>query len=249
MSKRIKIYGERNTNTNYMSKLLELNLDVNEMPGVVPAAIMKVQNILPGRELIRDLYFQLTYRQNLGWKHTCVKTMEMLKEFSTVDVDLCFLTITKNPYSWLLSLYRRPYHQDVPADLTFEDFLRRPWQTTGRDNVKIKLANPIELWNVKNRSYLQLTGESVLNITSESLFLNPEDVVEKISRQFSIRRLSPDFVNYERSTKDSSKDSHYYQDYYLNEKWRGEMSAEAIATISSSLDTDLVNHFGYRVLI
>ena len=33
-----------------------------------------------------------------------------------------FVTLTKNPYSWLLSLYRRPYHAGEKAE-TFAEFL------------------------------------------------------------------------------------------------------------------------------
>jgi len=71
--KLIKIYGERNTNTNYMSKLIELNLNAIEIPGVVPPIIMKMQKVFPGKELVRDIYFYLTYGKTLGWKHTSIK--------------------------------------------------------------------------------------------------------------------------------------------------------------------------------
>jgi hypothetical protein len=152
----IKIYGERNTNTNYMSKLIELNLNAIEVPGVVPPIIMKMQKVLPGNELVRDIYFYLTYRKNLGWKHTCVKPPEELNQYKSVISNLIFLTITKNPYSWLLSLYRRPYHQYYSDNPSFETFLQRQWKTIGRDNVKNAPITPVELWNIKNKSYLQL---------------------------------------------------------------------------------------------
>lgn len=61
MSKRVKIYGERNTNTNYLSQLIGLNLKAEEIPGVVPARIMALQRRLPGNELVRDLYFFFNY--------------------------------------------------------------------------------------------------------------------------------------------------------------------------------------------
>ena len=60
MKKLIKIYGERNTNTNYISKLIQLNLNVQEVPGVAPPHIQHLQEMLPGKELVKDLYFYLT---------------------------------------------------------------------------------------------------------------------------------------------------------------------------------------------
>ena len=248
MRKLIKVYGERNTNTNYVSELIKLNLNAVEVPGVVPPFAMKMQNILPGNELVRDIYFYLTYRKNLGWKHTCVKPYEQLENYKMVNSNLAFLTITKNPYSWLLSLYRNPYHQYYSEKPSFEIFLQRQWKTIGRDNTEAVLKSPVELWNVKNKSYLTLKNKSVLNITTENVLENPEGVIEQISRQFTIERISDRFVNHERSTKDKSKDSSYYRNYYLAEKWRNDLSNEAIAIINESVDINLMSHFGYRYL-
>ena len=248
MGKLIKVYGERNTNTIYVSKLIKLNLHVVEVPGIVPPFVLKLQKILPGKELVRDIYFHVTYRNNLGWKHTCVKPLEELSKYKLFKSDLVFLTITKNPYSWLLSLYRRPYHQYYSDRPSFETFLQRPWKTIGRDNTKTVLKSPIELWNIKNKSYLQLKIENTLNITTENIFKDPEGVIEKISRQLSIKRISERFINYERSTKDKSKDSNYYRNYYLSEKWRDELSSDAITIINESVDKNLMSYFGYRIL-
>ena len=248
MKKYIKVYGERNTNTNYIEKLIELNLDVVQIPGTVPPIILKMQKALPGNEMIRDIYFHLTYRNNLGWKHTCVKPQEELNQYKLVDSHLVFLTITKNPYSWLLSLYRRPYHQYYSRKPSFEEFLQRKWETIGRDNTKDDLASPIELWNTKNQSYLQLDRKYSINITTESTFTNPVEVIDKISHELSIEKKSDIFFNYDRSTKDKTKDSAYYKDYYLSEKWRENLSIEAIEIINESIDKNLMAHFGYSLI-
>lgn len=231
-----------------MSKLLGLNLNVIEVPGVVPQVIMKMQQVLPSNELIRDIYFHLTYGKNLGWKHTCVKPSEELNQYKLFDSDLIFFTITKNPYSWLLSLYRRPYHQYYSDDPSFETFLQREWKTVGRDNVKNAPITPIELWNIKNRSYLQLDSKTTINTTTEKIFEDPELVINQISELHSIERKTDKFIHYERSTKEKGKDSTYYRDYYLSEKWRDNLSNEAISIINESIDKELMSHFGYSLL-
>lgn len=244
MTKLIKIYGERHTNTNYLSKLIELNLHAQEIPGVIPPSVAKIQKKFPGNEFIRDLYFLLTYRKNLGWKHTLVKPHKM-----PINRSLTFITITKNPYSWLLSLYRKPYHQYFKSKPTFEDFLNTPWKTVGRENTQNKfLANPIELWNLKNKAYLQLSSAQTINLTSESLFEDAGKVIDSISNQFSIEKKSDKFINYEKSTKDKKKNGAYYRDYYLSEKWRDQLSPTAIITINNSIDKVLMSHFGYNLL-
>ncbi len=50
------------------------------------------------------------------------------------------------------------------------------------------------------------------------------------------------------STKDKSNNFAYYQDYYLNERWRDNLSEEAISIINEAVDKNLMNHFGYEVL-
>tara|TARA_B100001093_G_C26573512_1_gene904017 strand:- start:542 stop:745 length:204 start_codon:yes stop_codon:yes gene_type:complete len=59
---------------------------------------------------------------------------------------------------------------------------------------------------------------------------------------------SDNFIDYVRSTKEVSKDSNYYRDFYLSEKWRHDLSDEAIEAINESVDEDLMAHFGYQVL-
>jgi len=218
MVRQIKVYGERNTNTNYLEQLLRLNLDVVQLPGVVPRYVKTIQKVLPGKEWLRDWYFSVTQHRNLGWKHSCVQSVSEPGRFDILSRDICFVSITKNPYSWLMSLYRKPYsHQYGGEKPDFETFLATPWKTVARDNCESVLANPVELWNIKNASYLQLTDFNGLNLTTES-------------------------------TVDSSKDFAWYQDFYLNEKWRNDLSERAAAIISESVDQNLMNHFGYKIL-
>lgn len=249
MSKLIKIYGERNTNTNHLEKLIELNLDAVQMPGVVPHFIKSIQKIVPGKNWIRDVYFSRSYKKNLGWKHARVKSARELKAYDIDVRDICFISITKNPYSWLLSLYRKPYNQQYrDGKPDFETFLRSPWTTEARDNCKRVLANPIELWNTKNASYLQLQDLGGLKLTTESIIDKPEAIINTLSAHFSISRRNHQFLNYEKSTKDSSKNSAYYRDYYLNERWRDDLSDVAVATINKSLDMTIMKQFGYKLI-
>ena len=249
MSKLIKIYGERNTNTNHLEKLIDLNLQAVQIAGVVPRYIRNIQKIVPGKNWLRDEYFSRSFKKNLGWKHACAKSAQELKTVDYDEGEICFISITKNPYSWLLSLYRKPYNQQYrDGKPDFETFLRTPWTTEPRDNCKRLLPNPIELWNIKNASYLQLKAIGGLNLTTESVIDKPESIIDTLSTHFSISLCRDQFLNYEKSTKDSSKNSAWYQDYYLNERWRGDLSDNAVSTINQSLDLTLMKHFAYKVI-
>lgn len=248
MVKLIKLYGERNSSTNYLGRLLELNLEVEGLPGVAPPWVNCAQWLVPGREWVRDLYFRLTYPENLGWKHSCVKRPEEWPGGAAAGRVEAFITITKNPYAWLLSLHRRPYHQYYRGKPDFEEFLRLPWRTVGRDNLEAREVNPVELWNMKNRSYLLLPDERSLHLTAEGLLLDPGEVIGEISRRFAIERRSAAFVNHDPSTKERGRDTASYRDYYLTEKWRGDLTDEAVRIIDETVDRDLMAYCGYPVL-
>ena len=241
MPEKLKIFGERHTNTNYLSKLIELNLYCELVEGVVPTYIRTIENLL-GKQWLRDAWFARHQRENLGWKHSAVG------DFS-VSADVGFVTLTKNPYAWLLSMYRRPYHQQYTNPPTLEEFLQLPWQTLGRENMDGPAPNPIALWNIKNASYQKLPDEQTLRVTTEETFIDAAAVVTNIAEKFGIERLQAEFIDFSRSTKKrADRDGDYYRDYYLNERWREELSAEAIALINQELDPGLMSFYGYTLL-
>ncbi|MEA1989604.1 MAG: hypothetical protein U9N57_10440 [Pseudomonadota bacterium] len=243
MGKLIKIFGERNTNTNYLSQLIELNLSCEELRGGAPIWILRAQNKLSINETLEDLYFGLFYFRNYGWKHRAIEEGFVPKK------GINFVTITKNPYSWLLSLYRNPYNKGAVDAVSFEEFLTSPWVTFDREGCEKLVKNPIELWNVKNNSYKNLPQDQILRITTEGLFEDPEKIIKDIATHFNIPFKNELFQNYERSTKDKSKDSAYYKDFYLNERWREKLTPIEISIINEFVDRSLMEFFGYQVIV
>jgi hypothetical protein len=249
MERLIKIYGERNTGTNYLSQIIRLNLKAKQLPGVVDTRRVDLTRRTWDREAQIDAYFESDYEKTLGWKHTCPKPADELNTYPLVAEDLIvFLTVTKNPYSWLLSLHRNPYHQHYVQKPDFETFLSLPWRTVGRDNTRENVANPIELWNLKNASYLRLPHHLTLNLTSEQIIIDPRSIIETIHQNFSIDKRRVQFSNYSHSTKSDKKDHNYYRDYYQNEKWKEQLSDRAIETINAHLDRELLDIFGYKLV-
>lgn len=206
-----------------------------------------IRRFFVDREAPRDIYFKVTFKRNLGWKHAMAPAYEKLKG---VDIRrTLFLTLTKNPYAWLLSLYRRPYHNRHIYD-SFESFLRMTWVTVGREDHKQAFLNPIIMWNEKNRSYLKLQNYAcTYNLRYEDLLENPESAIQAIAVDFSIPSKKAVFKNLSRSTKgDQEKQFINYQQYYLEEKWRENLTPDAIETINEHLDRELVAQFRYALL-
>jgi len=241
----IKLYGERNTGTNYFTKLIDQNFDVEQLPGVVPR-----KKILLLSEKTKDLYFSLTQKDNLGWKHSAV-SLDLIRSFKKLE-QCHFITISKNPYSFLLSLFKRPYHYEGEMPKSFSDFIRREWKVAGRDNYPGKsFENPIALWNYKNESYLHLKNaypNRCYIMTYESLLENYNSELQKVQAFFDLKVKSADFENYSKSTKDKSVSHKDYQKYYLNEEWREDLSKEDISFINKHLDPQVMEALGYSII-
>ena len=231
MKNYVKIFGERNTNTNYLSQLIDLNFDLVQRKGTVPKAINSFNRILfNNSEWYKNIYFSLTEHVNLGWKHKCIDP----EAFSSSDKSLLIVTLTKNPYAWLLSMYRNPYHMAVNPNWSFSEFLRSEIVPLTRENLKDqKKINIIELWNIKNRSYLDIEHPYKLNLKSIDLITNTESILSLIKNHFSIKYISGKFEDFSRSTKDKSKDKLSEADY---------------AFINDSLDHTVVDSFGLNYI-
>lgn len=262
----IKIYGERNTGTNYLSRLIALNLDARLVPGEAPPVLIGAARRLsmaaglagipergrfnrmhmgPLCETVLDVWFALTERSNWGWKHAA--PAPVWRAGRRAKPDLC-VTLTKNPYSWLLSLYRRPYHSQYNPEagmVPFEEFLANPLRTRRREHIGGSAA-PGELWNRKNASYLELRSMApVLNAKYEDLLDDPPAVAGTVADALGLPTRSG-FVNLRESAKqDLGKNYDYYRDYYLNERWRREWSNESLDIVNRQLDPALMAHFGY----
>ena len=134
--KRIKLYGERNTGTRYLTRLFEHNLSGDVIRGVAPRWTTWVQALVPGKETIRDAWFARTFADNFGWKHSRVQADRLLELGDAVN-NIHFVALVKNPYSWLLSLDRRPYHlrsQNPVNSNGIKSLLTTQWPTVGREN-------------------------------------------------------------------------------------------------------------------
>jgi hypothetical protein len=199
-------------------------------------------------EAARDLYFRFTYRRNLGWKHAIAPTSQQVQALGMDQV--VFVTLTKNPYAWLLSLYRRPYHHRSETQ-SLATFVQTAWPTVKRENYAGPCANPVVLWNEKNRSYLNLarSGACACNLRYEDVLRDPASVVTGIAKTYDLPPTQSQFSNVTQSTKgEPGKKFDDYRCYYLQEQWRSKLDAEVLALINIDLDEDVVTRLGYTMI-
>jgi hypothetical protein len=243
---RVKIYGERNTGTSYLEELLVRNLVVECLRGGVPRSIRRS---FANSERARDWYFRVTQGKNLGWKHAYVaKAAESRLADARADAtDVLYLTLTKNPYAWLLSLYRQPYHAKQGYS-NFGQFLTQPWKTVGRENAPPAFANPVEMWNLKNAAYLEL-GHSTTTVHCryEDLLADPLGFLEKLSCEHAIQTRQNPFENVLEAMKRQGRGKTFddYRTYYLEQRWLAELDDACIELINERLDFKVLAQFGY----
>ena len=240
---RVKIYGERNTGTSYLEALLVRNLHVDCLRGGVPRSIRR---LFPNSEIVRDWYFRATDWRNLGWKHAIPNPNQGRTPRRDSPRPL-FLTLTKNPYAWLLSLYRQPYHAKRKYS-SFEQFLKEPWETVRRENAPAAFVSPVEMWNQKNAAYLRLGGQTtVVHCRYEDLLADPLGFLDGLCSEHGIQPRSRPFKNVHEAMKrrDRGKTFDDYRAYYLNERWRGELDDDCVQLINERLDPEVRSSFQY----
>jgi hypothetical protein len=251
--KSIKIFGERNTGTNYLKELIRRNFDIEIIEGVPTLNYMRLNKalfFLPKQKMI-DYYFSSYRPASLGWKHAVPNTQSIYEDIRFNKDELGLIFLAKNPYAWLLSMYKRPHHYDGDVSkLSFYEFLSEPWPTLGRDNVRVPLTSIIDAYNVKYRSYIEFVNasKSCLLLRYEDLILNTQDVINTISSELSLS-VSDTFRNVDKSMKrDKDKNFDFYQDFYGKERWRDKLDAKSLTIINRSLDSQVVKDLGYQML-
>jgi hypothetical protein len=247
---RIKLYGERNCGTKFCEKTLRLNLDSEWLSGIMPPRWKKLARKCKIDMLAANTYFKFTEKHNLGWKHTLVDANRI--GASPDDLaNTVFVTVTKNPYAWLLSMHKRPHHVRYKRKLQFQAFLEQFWPAIGRENAPAGFANAVEVWNQKNRSYLTLDKDyKVVHLTYEAFVGDPQSALQEVATKAGVALGQIKEVTHELRFKnaDTSKDKAYFQDYYLNERWREKLSPENIRYINKHLDPELMAFYGYNML-
>lgn len=176
----------------------------------------------------------------LGWKHRLIP--EDPGCFEKDSPDTLFICMTKNPYSWLLSMHKRPLKHMMLRKTRFVDFLNYSFGD---------YINPVELWNKKNHGFLYL--EKMVKyyhlMRYEDLLDDPEGIIRSIAEKYGYK-MPYFFKNIKNKlTHDNSFSKHkFHKEYYLEEKWKFKLSGREIEIINQYLDHALMKHLNYEIL-
>ncbi|MEO1550949.1 MAG: hypothetical protein AAFR93_11040, partial [Pseudomonadota bacterium] len=151
----VKVFGERNTGTRAIIRMLRATKRVRlrcaprGAAGADPALQAAIDAHFKGGW--RKLYqAALAHAQDPEitpddpWKHAAPQLTPML-----IHAGVATLFAVRDPYSWALSMARRPYHMFGPRPESFQAFLTRPWMSAVREGVDPVLPSPLHLYCAK----------------------------------------------------------------------------------------------------
>ena len=145
--KNIKIFGERNSGTNFLEFLIEKNIkDINIF-------------VSGWSECIAT-----------GWKHGFPK----IELFNGLESTL-FIFIIRGLNSWIKSMYKNPYHYKKPDNinqfLTKKLVIDEPYKYADVNIYKSEQQNIIHIRNAKIKSYLEFYKK-----VNNAIFINLSDL-------------------------------------------------------------------------
>mgnify|MGYP003956193653 CR=1 FL=1 len=190
----VKVFGERNTGTNFLNQLINQNTDLsvlnhgdNKIPKKRLNQIYKHYSFLDkdspmlradkkAASLVLDRLVDQQrkdeYLQNFGWKHALVD-VENLKVSPRFNETL-FVFLIRNPWRFVSALHRRPHNLFPLQKGSLDDFVDSSFLANERDRMPCNFVqSPVEFWNIKVESYFN--SQSVLR---NSFVVYYEDVME-----------------------------------------------------------------------
>lgn len=204
--------------------------------------------------LIRSNIAEVRLSSDFGWKHFFIRN-------EIVNVDDClFIVIYRDPFDWLRSIHRTPFHT-APSlrNISFSEFIRKEWHCVWNEDAKIAPDDPRygqEMMferdlNTGNRfkNVLKLRTAKLLDfeairdkaphayyIRYEDLAAAPEKFVQELSDNHELKR-APDFhpvMSYRGQGTETYKPKRYRK-----------ISNADQAFIRSNLLLDLERRIGY----
>lgn len=260
----VKIFGERNTSTNALKRIIEQNSAARVFPSMADEIEPGFRaRLRPWQRLDRvmrhvDRHF-MTHRTeheidrvfagrgaDLAWKHTATR----FDDPGGLEGRLVLFCV-RNPWSWFLSFYKNPYHilTDRPREIA--DFVDFPWRLLGRDNLPDRSLPPLRLYEAKLKSYAgfidrhgaattcRIVRFEDLILDQEGVWAGLRDALTDPAATFSALTSSP-------KSKDKGKTIDFYRDYYGQERWRPEIEP-LLPRLKAQISPDLLARFGYAV--
>ena len=255
MSHVLKIFGERNTGTRALSEMVAHLPGVRRRLGLPPVMSDREAEVAAVIDAGLTGAWRRHYRNALMdgveacsaddlWKHAVPRLTPGM-----VGAGVATLCMVRNPYSWVLSLWKRPYHRVGPKTQCFETFLSLPWMTQRREGAPAVLASPIDLWSLKTGAVQSYQVAAFVNglgcqvLRFEDFVQDARGVLEPALRAMGLP--TEGLRDVTGNTKTGGLPVDRLRQRYAREEWRAELTPSAVKLINARLDWDVASAFGY----
>lgn len=205
--------------------------------------------------LISENLKSVYIRWDFGWKHFFYKGS--VKNAT----DCLFVIIYRNPFTWLSSLHRNPWHAASNLrGISFSDFIRKEWWCIWDEHANKSPSDPMygkemllercpetherftnvirmRTAKIRNWALLRERTKNSIYIRYEDLNTSPEAFINAVSERFQLMR-TPSFKNVQG-----------YKGYspHFHPKTYDAIKTEDLHYILSQLDLKLEESIGYDV--
>ena len=203
-----------------------------------------------GQQNSGTIYLEWLLKKNLdavlldsfdfGWKHRVAPLEDELTD--KMKNEVLFICLVKNPYSWLISMHKRPYFHESLRKLSFLDFLKYSYGD---------YKNPMIMWNIKNNSYLSMGGYIKFHevLRYEDILADPSGFINNIAEKYNFPKptIFKNISNLLTNTH-GIKSQKFHKEYYLSEEWRKNLRHDHVQQINTSLDKELMLKLNYSII-
>jgi len=179
-----------------------------------------------------------------AWKHAAPY---FDTSFAKAETSVIF--ILRNPYSWLISLYKHPHHAQGISCETLEQFTDFPWMTIPKDRIASVVNSPMCLWNEKLRAYADFQDRCDIpfhQIRFEDFVQNPVEALTAALVSFGFEANGLAAIPLVVKNKNHSATG--LADYYQQERWRLRLTRQSVALINQHTDWQVAERFGFKKL-
>jgi len=254
---RVKVFGERNTGTNFLNKLLSLNTNLQVLGhGNNSISHSKLKEIDQSfarlghteklspqiRQFVLERFIdeqrRLEYPDNYGWKHARVLIGDLEK--SPHKDSTLFIFLIRNPWRFVSALHRRPYNLFPTPSSNLSAFVDSQFLTNERDCMpSLLINNPVELWNEKVKSYLGCSNtlENSLVCYYENLVTSVDEFMDAIRPVCNVSSNIRTPIN---STKKDDKTFNDYKQEVLSYDPVSDLGEEVYLNILKKIDSNVL---------
>lgn len=252
-----KVYGERNSGTNYLEQLIKKNFltellrgGMEEIWHLAPKLLTEVPEEKREIDLNRiyDADAERILNSDFGWKHAA-PPLETIAS-SKIERYTLFIIIVKHPYFWIRSLHANPYYPGK-THTSLREFAHQKMKVHPRDGIPTESElTPAEIFSKKLKGYFEL-----FHSRSNTFLLRYEDLLSDFHASLNrIAHVLPKshektYSNINYSTKKSVVRltlSEYRRKYAL-ENAANALDEASKSAVKNAIPSELIDWLGYQL--